>query len=276
MKYFSIDIESSGLDTQRCDILSFGVVFEDTSKRLPFLGIPKFHAVMHHEEIYGEIVALDINAQLIKQLRALRDMKFKGAFPDNLPASIGNDVIEGLCPSIYMHPNQLPGIFGLWAERCLSGAIYDQFDGSKHSTYAKFEGYKNSLVRIVAAGKNYASFDGVMLKNRIDKWSDKIRTGHKIIDPGTLFIDWDNDDKVPGLDKCKERAGIPGLVTHNAVEDAWDVVEVLRTNYPKQFAIEHGFSVNSTPTRPLPPKPVRPPLVCGTQWGPDPTPKRPL
>ena len=93
--------------------------------------------------------------------------------------------------------------------------------------------HKSSMVRIVAAGKNYATYDGVMLKNRIDNWSKLVRTGHKIIDPGTLFIDWDNDDKVPGLDQCKNRAGIPGLVTHNAIEDAWDVVTVLRTNYPK-------------------------------------------
>ena len=235
MKYFSIDIETTGLDTQACDILSFGAVFEDTNKRLPFLEIPKFHAVMHLEQIYGEIVALDINRDLIKQLRHLRDMKFKREFGD-LPVSISGDTVEGLCPSIYMYPNQLPGIFALWVERCLSGAIYDQvISGNVDTTYAKFEGYKSSMVRIVAAGKNYATFDGVFLKNRIEKWSNLIRTGHKIIDPGTLFIDWDNDDKVPGLDQCKQRAGIPGLVTHNAIEDAWDVVEVLRTNYPNQL-----------------------------------------
>lgn len=234
MKYFSIDIESSGLDTSACDILSFGAVFEDTNKRLPFLEIPKFHAVMHLEQIYGEITALDINRDLIKQLRDLRDLKFKREFPNDLPASVGPNDVENLCPSIYMYPNQLPGIFALWVERCLSGAIYTQHTDAPDSTYAKFEGYKSSMVRIVAAGKNYATFDGVFLKNRIEKWSNLIRTGHKIIDPGTLFIDWDNDDKVPGLDQCKERAGIPGLVTHNAVLDAWDVISVLRTDYPHQ------------------------------------------
>jgi hypothetical protein len=33
------------------------------------------------------------------------------------------------------------------------------------------------------------------------------------------------------LDKCKERAKIQGEVTHDALEDAWDVIELLRTQY---------------------------------------------
>jgi hypothetical protein len=40
-----------------------------------------------------------------------------------------------------------------------------------------------------------------------------------------------NDDVVPSLDSCKKRASIEGEVTHNALEDAWDVVKLLRTKY---------------------------------------------
>jgi hypothetical protein len=46
-----------------------------------------------------------------------------------------------------------------------------------------------------------------------------------------LYVDWKADSDVPNLDKCKERAGIKGAVTHNALEDAWDVIEVLRKKY---------------------------------------------
>ena len=42
---------------------------------------------------------------------------------------------------------------------------------------------------------------------------------------------WKNDDAAPGLGLCKERAGIEGIVTHNALEDAWDVIEILRKFY---------------------------------------------
>jgi hypothetical protein len=46
-----------------------------------------------------------------------------------------------------------------------------------------------------------------------------------------LYVDWKTDSDVPNLLKCKERAGINGTVTHNALEDAWDVIEVLRKKY---------------------------------------------
>ena len=46
-----------------------------------------------------------------------------------------------------------------------------------------------------------------------------------------LFVDWNNDTSLPNLTTCKERAGIEGVVTHDALEDAWDVVQVLRKFY---------------------------------------------
>jgi hypothetical protein len=37
-----------------------------------------------------------------------------------------------------------------------------------------------------------------------------------------------NDDTLPSLDVCKKRANIDGNVSHNALLDAWDVIQVLR------------------------------------------------
>jgi hypothetical protein len=45
------------------------------------------------------------------------------------------------------------------------------------------------------------------------------------------MVDWVNDTSLPNLDTCKFRADIQGVVTHNALEDAWDVIEVLRKFY---------------------------------------------
>jgi hypothetical protein len=41
-------------------------------------------------------------------------------------------------------------------------------------------------------------------------------------------VDWINDESIPSLDQCKQRAGIDGVVTHNALEDAMDVVMLIR------------------------------------------------
>ena len=46
-----------------------------------------------------------------------------------------------------------------------------------------------------------------------------------------LFADWANDASLPTLDECKRRAKIEGIVTHDALDDAWDVVQLLRTQY---------------------------------------------
>jgi hypothetical protein len=85
-------------------------------------------------------------------------------------------------------------------------------------------------VPINVAGKNFASFDKHFIE-RLPRWKQLIRIRQRIIDPAVIFTDWKNDDSLPSLNKCKERAKIQGEVTHDALEDAWDVIELLRTQY---------------------------------------------
>ena len=83
---------------------------------------------------------------------------------------------------------------------------------------------------ITAAGKNFATFDKLFLE-KLPRWKQCIRLKQRVLDPAILYVDWKNDIDVPNLDKCKEKAGIKGAVTHNALEDAWDVIAVLRKKY---------------------------------------------
>ena len=46
-----------------------------------------------------------------------------------------------------------------------------------------------------------------------------------------MFVDFKTDDWIPNLDTCKKRAGINGEVTHNALDDARDVILTLRSKY---------------------------------------------
>ena len=66
MIYISIDIETTGLEKDRYQILSIGAILEDTSKKLPFEKIPKFHAAILHNEITGSPFALNMNKELIE------------------------------------------------------------------------------------------------------------------------------------------------------------------------------------------------------------------
>ena len=81
-------------------------------------------------------------------------------------------------------------------------------------------------VKTVAAGKNVAGFDLKFLPERV-----KERFHHRVIDPGSMFLDWALDEVPPDSKLCKERAGLEGIVTHNAYEDAIDIIRILRTRY---------------------------------------------
>jgi hypothetical protein len=83
---------------------------------------------------------------------------------------------------------------------------------------------------INVAGKNFGTFDKLFLE-RLPRWKQLIKMRNRILDPAILFVDWKSDESLPGLNLCKERSKIEGVVTHNALEDAIDVVAVLRTKY---------------------------------------------
>lgn len=75
-----------------------------------------------------------------------------------------------------------------------------------------------------AAGKNVGGFD-------LRFFPDELKSifHYRHIDPGSVFIDW---DKGPiSLSEIKKKLGINGDVTHDAVDDAWDIVQILRTTY---------------------------------------------
>jgi DNA polymerase III epsilon subunit-like protein len=94
-----------------------------------------------------------------------------------------------------------------------------------------FEPQEKGHVYIVAAGKNFATFDLLFL-NQLVNWRDHIRISHKILDPVMYYIDYENDENLPSLEECKRRAGFADpTVTHDALDDALDVVRLLRQQY---------------------------------------------
>lgn len=78
----------------------------------------------------------------------------------------------------------------------------------------------------VVAGKNVAGFDIPFFPPEI-----RARFSHRTIDPGSIYIDWDAD-KPPSLGDLKTRMNVPGNVAHRALEDARDVIHILRNDYP--------------------------------------------
>ena len=228
MRYISIDIETTGIDSENCEILSIGAILEDTEKNLPFEEVPKFHCAINRRSIKGEIFALNMNKDLIAKIVQYQSAKTQEE-KDDLQNKTGmlflheEDVVKELY--WWMFSN---GAFDFDIEKHLSSNIYI------HPKYGRVPYFDSVLQKavITVAGKNFASFDKLFLE-KLPRWKQAIKIRSRIIDPSVFYTDWKTDEAPPGLAKCKERAGIEGIVTHDAIEDAWDVILLLRKTYNK-------------------------------------------
>jgi oligoribonuclease len=224
MKYISIDIETTGLDPEFNQILSIGAVIEDTLNPLPFEELPKFHAVIKRESVYGSIFALNLNKDLIQAMKdysEARTEELKQEIEESFGAKFYHEeeVVEALFQFCYRNglvpvdPDFLNKMV-----KVVDGIAYPTLTSNMPKVYLN------------CAGKNFAGFDKKFLE-KLPRWKQVFSIRSRVLDPGILFVDWINDESIPSLDECKKRAGIDGVVTHNAVEDAMDVVMLLRKCY---------------------------------------------
>jgi hypothetical protein len=192
MKYVSIDIETTGLNPNEDQVLEIGAIIEDTENKLSFEDAPKFSIILEHPKYIGSATAISMNARIFDIL---------GKIP-----SRADDA------SKYRYENY----------------IVKAEDAAQH--FAKWLSENGIKYPVNAAGKNFGTFDLRFLKN-LPGWEKRIIISQRIIDPATLFADFKNDSTLPNLSECKRRVGIEEKVTHVAIEDAWDVIQLLRTKY---------------------------------------------
>jgi oligoribonuclease (3'-5' exoribonuclease) len=224
MLYLSIDVETTGLEKDRYQILSIGAILEDTTKKLSFEEIPKFHAAILHNEITGSPFALNMNKKIIEaivQYQTAEDQDEK------------NDLAQMTGMQFYQEDQVVEGFYRWLFDNglvdfnpLLAGQMVKIENGKSYPALTS----KMKPVTINVAGKNFASFDKHFLE-RLPRWKQVIRIRQRIIDPSVIFTNWTEDKAIPSLYECKQRAKIEGIVTHDALEDAWDVIQLLRTQY---------------------------------------------
>jgi len=202
LKYLSIDIETSGLDSENDRILEIAAVIEDTDKQLDFDEIPKYKAILNYNRISGSAYALSLNTRILEILA-------------KIPKHIDGDTFQQKSNYLKKHNIILPQDFAL--------SFY---------CFLESNGYKadNGQIKIIVAGKNFGAFDKQFLE-KLPNLKKYIDFGHRTIDPANLYIDFEHDMEIPSLNTCLERAQITDEVTHNALLDAWDVVRVMRKKY---------------------------------------------
>ena len=225
MIYVSIDIETTGLG-ENTQTLSIGLVVEDTNNLIPFDELPKLEIAIIHERLEGEIFALNMNRDLISDILSYKIAK----------TALERKEIEVKTGREYLtEENVTKRIFHfLYDHKALDGGL-DTFDPNRMVEVVDGKTYpaltsKMKPYYFNAAGKNFANFDNKFLE-RLPRWKQVLRARGRTIDPSILFVDWKNDEAIPGLSLCKERAHLDPHVTHNAIDDAMDIVKLLRTQY---------------------------------------------
>lgn len=220
MKYVSIDIESSGLDHKNCQILSVGAVVEDTNNILPLDELPTFHCAVLHNRIEGEPFAVNLNKELISRIVEYQTSDDKEAVEKkyNMLFRKEEDVVKELWKFL-IRSEVIEGNYGGHVE-------YDK----KHDCWYPTVTSNVPVSHITVAGKNVATFDKLFLE-QLPRWKQLLKIRQRIIDPTVFFTDWSNDEALPNLSTCKERAGFDSHVSHDAVDDAKDVIRLLRKNY---------------------------------------------
>jgi hypothetical protein len=228
MIYVSIDLETTGLETENHQILSIGAVIEDTTKpEIAVEDLPTFHGIIVHNELTGSPFALNMNRDLIEKMSIWQNTKEEARKEvekmTGMSFFMENEIVEGLFQFFYRNgigPDyKNPGDH-------LKGAVKKGEDGIMYPALTS----NMPKVHLTAAGKNFATFDLKFLE-RLPRWKQVFKVRQRIIDPSVLFTNWREDESLPGLSLCKTRAKMDGHVAHDAVEDARDIIRLLRTQY---------------------------------------------
>jgi len=200
MKYVSIDIETTGLNPETCQVLSIGAVIEDTDNIMPVKDLPTFHGVISSREISGDPYAINMNKDLIESMVYWQTGKDDERYD-----------LERLTGMKFYEKEEI-------VEAFYNFLLENGFERSPYQ------------IHLTVAGKNFGTFDLKFLE-RLPRWKQYIRVRQRILDPSILYVNWKEDTSLPGLGACKKRANLPEEVAHDAVEDAIDVILLLRKEY---------------------------------------------
>lgn len=190
MRYVSIDIETTGLNPDTCDIIEFGAVIDDCVT--PIDELPQFHCYLtppKSRNFYqGEPTALAMHREIFLHIADL-DLRYD-----------------------FCKPQHLGKKFAKWL-------LVNEF--------VPEQGFFSETVRINVAGKNFSSFDWRFLR-RLNNFEDYVKIRQRILDPSILYFRPEIDESLPGMEECLRRAGYNKSVDHTAINDALDVIRCLR------------------------------------------------
>jgi len=197
MKYISIDLETTGLDPENNNIIEFGAVLDDLNEQKPLDELPRFHAYICMDEYKGQPYALSMHPVIFRRI-AKKEEGYN-----------------------YLYPNTLGKAF-----------LAFLLDNGYEQEVKKGKTVPRTVVNV--AGKNFGTFDLPFLNHQTN-FSSSVKIRSRILDPGILCLE-KGDTVIPGLGECLRRVGVNKEVAHNTIDDALDVVMVIRDKLGPVFS----------------------------------------
>lgn len=194
MKITAVDLETTGLNPKRCQILEIGLAIFDFQnpqhQNCSIEELPTFSTYVFNSDnsIQGEYYAINMNQKIIERILHREDPEISKLY-DFCP-------IEQLTTKV-------------------SNFLQQHYQPEE---------------QIILAGKCHDALDIPFLKQHSKLWETN-NFHFKIVEPAMLFFDPNQDQEPPGLETCLKRAGINKKVTHNALDDALDVIRLLRSKF---------------------------------------------
>lgn len=147
MKYVSIDIETTGDDVAKDEIIEFAAVIEDTEYSIPIEDLASFQTyIVKKENRYsGKAVVLAMHTLIWERIHN----RTKGY--------------------TYMESQEVANCF---ADFLLSNG---------------FELDDRNKIWFNAAGKNYVGFDQQFIEKQLDGWTDMLKNHRRVLDPAILY-----------------------------------------------------------------------------------------
>lgn len=192
--YISIDLETTGLDRNRSEILEIGAVFEDGVS--PLSELKTFHFLIKKPHYnYVEPYAAQMNQAIFVEL--------------------GKSGVE---PSFALYR-----LVSFFKEALVGVQSWHMKNNVKVSSRGP---------RVTIGGKNPAGFDIPILRNEMDRCNHELLRSfdelidYQVIDPGPMYLK--DFGRIAHLYEIKKHIGLGDNVSHRGKDDAFDVIKVIR------------------------------------------------
>lgn len=209
MKYVSLDIETTGLDKDKHQIVEVGAVLDEIGSTIPIEELPKFRAVLLHDEMTIDTFCANLHRDLwVEALGVICTHKEE---IDRSGVVIVNTVY-------YCLPTKFEYIFHRWLNDMMDLGIEYYSDNG--------EPLYGTTIKINVAGKNPGTFDIPFLE-ALPGWQGLVKFRRRVLDPASHCV-LPDDERIPDLQECLKRCGFESTVKHTAVDDAIDIIKVIR------------------------------------------------